>query len=63
MGAGPDVPVGMCLERSAELAVTLLGILKAGSPYVPLDTIYPGERRAKIIQDSGMKILVTQMRS
>jgi amino acid adenylation domain-containing protein len=60
LGAGPEVPVGMYLERSAELAITILGILKSGSPFVPLDTIYPIERRAEIIHDSGMKILVTQ---
>ncbi len=40
-GAGPDVPVGIYLERSAELVVAILGILKAGSPYVPLDTNLP----------------------
>ena len=57
LGAGPDLPVGLYLERSAELLVAILGILKAGSPYVPLDTLYPKERRAEIIRDSGMKIL------
>jgi amino acid adenylation domain-containing protein len=58
--ASPDVPVGLYLERSAELVVAILGILKAGCPYVPLDTLYPKERREEIIRDSGMKILVTQ---
>jgi amino acid adenylation domain-containing protein len=60
MGAAPGIPVGLYLERSTDLITTILGILKAGSPYVPLDTIYPIERRAEIINDSGMKILITK---
>ncbi|MGD0750680.1 MAG: amino acid adenylation domain-containing protein [Anaerolineales bacterium] len=60
MGAGPEKPVGLYLERSAEMVVAMLGILKSGSPFVPLDGIYPVERRAGIIHDSGLKILVTQ---
>ena len=60
LGAGPEVPVGLFLERSADLVVGILGILKSGSPYVPLDTLYPSERRVEIIRDSGLKIMVTQ---
>ena len=60
MGAAPEIPVGLYLERSSELVVAILGILKSGSFYVPLDTLYPAERRAEITSDSGMKILVTQ---
>jgi amino acid adenylation domain-containing protein len=59
MGARRDKPVGIYLERSAELIVAILGTLKAGSPYVPLDTLYPEERRVEIISDSGLEILVT----
>ena len=58
--AGPRPPVGIYLERSADLIIAILGILKAGSAYVPLDIIYPPERRADIISDSGMQILITQ---
>ena len=60
LGAGPEVPVGLFLERCADLVVAILGILKSGSPYVPLDTLYPLERRTEIMSDSGLKILVTQ---
>ena len=60
LGAGPETPVGLYLERSADLVVAMLGILKSGSPFVPLDKIFPEERRTGIIRDSGMKILVTQ---
>ncbi len=60
LGAGPDIPVGVYLERSARIVVAILGILKAGSPYVPMDTIYPVQRRAEIMHDSGMQILITQ---
>ena len=60
LGAGPEIPVGLYLERSADLVVAMLGILKSGSYFVPLDKIFPQERRAGIIRDSGMKILVTQ---
>jgi amino acid adenylation domain-containing protein len=59
-GIGPDVRVGICLERSAQMMVALLGILKAGGAYVPLDPEYPKERLAFMIQDSGLQCLVTQ---
>jgi len=42
MGVGPEVRVGLCLERSAEMVVSLLGVLKAGGAYVPLEPSYPG---------------------
>src|SRR5262249_3113384 len=44
-GVGPDVPVGLYLERSIELVVGVLGILKAGGAYVPIDPVYPADRR------------------
>ncbi|MDO9235832.1 MAG: condensation domain-containing protein, partial [Aquabacterium sp.] len=51
-GAGPEVLVGLCVERSLELAVGMLGILKAGGAYVPLDPHYPEERIAYIVKDA-----------
>ncbi|MES9520245.1 amino acid adenylation domain-containing protein [Streptomyces capoamus] len=50
--------VGVCLERSAELVAVLLGILKAGAVYVPLDPAYPAERLAYTAEDSGLRVLV-----
>jgi amino acid adenylation domain-containing protein len=57
---GPDVPVAICLERSVQMVVALLGILKAGGAYVPLDPDYPQERLAFMLSDSGAPVLVTQ---
>ena len=51
LGMGPGVPVGICLERSLELVVGLLGILKAGGAFLPLDPSYPGERLATMLTD------------
>jgi amino acid adenylation domain-containing protein len=59
-GVGPEVLVGVCLERSPEMVVALLGILKAGGAYVPLDPTYPESRLAFMIQDSQIKLLLTQ---
>ncbi len=59
-GVGPEVRVGVCLERSLDLVVALLGILKAGGAYVPLDPAYPRERLAFMLQDSQAPLLVTQ---
>jgi len=52
--------VGVCLERSVEMVATLLGILKAGGTYVPLDPAYPKDRLAVMIQDSKLRLIVTQ---
>jgi len=60
MGVGPDVLVGIYVERSVEMLVGLLGILKAGGAYVPLDPAYPRERIAYMLQDSGASVLLTQ---
>lgn len=60
LGVGPDVPVGICLERSAALVVGLLGILKAGGAYVPLDPTYPPERVALMLADGEPLVLLTQ---
>ncbi|KYG06012.1 hypothetical protein BE21_37340, partial [Sorangium cellulosum] len=62
LGVGPDVLVGLCVERSIEMVVGLLGILKAGGAYVPLDPSYPSERLAFMLQDAGGTLLLTQER-
>ncbi len=59
-GVGPDTPVGICIERSLEMLVGLLGILKAGGAYVPLDPDYPAERLAFMLADCGISIVLTQ---
>ncbi|HEX8904103.1 MAG TPA: condensation domain-containing protein, partial [Longimicrobiaceae bacterium] len=60
LGAGPDARVALCLERGLEMTVALLGILKAGAAYVPLDPAYPAERLAFMLADSGARLLLTQ---
>lgn len=60
LDVGPDVLVGIHVERSAEMLVGVLGILKAGGAYVPLDPDYPRERLAYMMEDAGMKVLVTE---
>ncbi len=62
MGVGPDVLVGLCVERSVEMVVGLLGILKAGGAYVPLDPTFPSERLAFMLEDSQASLLLTQQR-
>ncbi|HLG60751.1 MAG TPA: amino acid adenylation domain-containing protein [Ktedonosporobacter sp.] len=59
-GVGPDVLVGVCMERSLELVVALVGILKAGGAYVPLDPGYPKDRLAYMLEDSRVHVLITQ---
>jgi amino acid adenylation domain-containing protein/non-ribosomal peptide synthase protein (TIGR01720 family) len=59
-GVGPDVRVGLAVERSLEMLVGLLAILKAGGAYVPLDPTYPQDRLAYMIGDSGIALLLTQ---
>jgi amino acid adenylation domain-containing protein len=60
VGAGPEVRVGVCLERGTELVVAVLAVLKAGGAYVPLDPAYPADRLAYMLADSGARVLVTQ---
>jgi amino acid adenylation domain-containing protein/non-ribosomal peptide synthase protein (TIGR01720 family) len=62
MGVGPEVRVGLCLERSLELMVCTLGVMKAGGAYVPLDPAHPGERIRYVLADSGVALLLTQER-
>ncbi len=59
-GVGPDILAGILMDRSIEMVVTLLGILKAGGGYVPIDPAYPQERLAFIINDAGVSLVVTQ---
>lgn len=59
-GVGPGVLVGLCLKRSIDLVVALLGILKAGGAYIPLDPQYPADRIAFMLEDSGAAVLVTE---
>ncbi|NBD14048.1 non-ribosomal peptide synthase/polyketide synthase, partial [Corallococcus silvisoli] len=61
-GVGPEVRVGLCVERSLEMLVGLLGILKAGGAYVPLDPSYPAERLAFMLEDADVPLLLTQER-
>ena len=60
LGVEPDVLVGICMERSLEMVVGVLGILKAGGAYVPLDPTYPKERLAFMLEDTQATILLTQ---
>lgn len=59
-GVGPDRLVGVCMERSVEMVVALLGILKAGGAYVPLDPSYPEERLHYMLQDTDPVLALTQ---
>ncbi|PSB51011.1 non-ribosomal peptide synthetase [filamentous cyanobacterium Phorm 6] len=61
-GVGPEVLVGICVERSLEMIIGLLGILKAGGAYVPLDPNYPSERLAFMLEDSSVPVLLTQQK-
>lgn len=60
LGVRPEVLVGICVERSLEMVIGLLGILKAGGAYVPLDPSYPHERLAFMLENSQLKVLLTQ---
>jgi amino acid adenylation domain-containing protein len=59
-GVGPEVTVGICVERSCEMLVAVLAVLKAGGAYVPLDPSYPKDRLAFMIEDAGVGLLVMQ---
>jgi len=62
LGVGANVRVGVCLERSVEMVVGLLGVMKAGGAYVPLDPTYPRERLAYMVEDARVPVLLTQQR-
>ncbi len=60
LGVGSGSLVGICLDRSPELAVALLGVLKSGGAYVPIDPQYPPDRIAFMLEDSGARVLITE---
>jgi amino acid adenylation domain-containing protein/non-ribosomal peptide synthase protein (TIGR01720 family)/FkbM family methyltransferase len=62
LGIGPEVRVGISLDRSLEIMVAILAVLKAGGAYVPLDPRYPTERLAYMLEDAGVPVLLTQER-
>ncbi|HET7233884.1 MAG TPA: amino acid adenylation domain-containing protein, partial [Longimicrobium sp.] len=60
LGVGPDMRVGICLERGLEMVVGVLGVLKAGGAYLPLDPAYPGERLRYMLDDGSPAALLTE---
>jgi natural product biosynthesis luciferase-like monooxygenase protein/amino acid adenylation domain-containing protein len=60
LDVGPGMPVGVCVERSIEMVVALLAVLKAGGCYVPLDPSYPNERLSFMLEDAQAPVLLTQ---
>ncbi|GGR24124.1 non-ribosomal peptide synthetase [Streptomyces roseolus] len=60
LGAAPDVPIGVCLDRGPALVVALLAVVKAGGAYVPLDPEHPAERMEFVLRDTGAPVVVTQ---
>lgn len=61
-GVGPETIVGVCLERSLDMVVALLGVLKAGAAYLPLEPSYPSDRLAFMLRDAGAAALITWQR-
>ncbi len=61
-GAGPNHMVALCVDRSADLIVGLLAIVKAGAAYLPLDPLLPAERLSYMLEDSGVQLLITEKR-
>lgn len=59
IGVGPEVVVGMCVPRSPQMVIAMLGILEAGGAYLPLDPAYPKDRLAFMLEDSGAHVVVT----
>ncbi|MEZ5920172.1 MAG: amino acid adenylation domain-containing protein [Parvularculaceae bacterium] len=57
-GVGADEPVGVCLERSPEMVVALLAVLKAGGAYLPIDPAYPAARRLYMLEDAGARLVI-----
>ncbi|HEX2187286.1 MAG TPA: amino acid adenylation domain-containing protein, partial [Longimicrobiaceae bacterium] len=60
LGAGPEARVAVCLEPSLEMAAAVLGVLRAGAAYVPLDPSYPAERLRLVLEDAGARLLVSR---
>jgi microcystin synthetase protein McyA len=61
-GVGPEVRVGICMERSFEMVIAVMGVLKAGGAYVPVDPTYPVERQAFTLADAEAPVMLTQER-
>src|SRR5579859_318747 len=59
LGVGPESLVGLCLERSCEMVIGIIAILKAGGVYVPLDPRYPEDRLQYMMQDAGVSLVLT----
>jgi amino acid adenylation domain-containing protein/non-ribosomal peptide synthase protein (TIGR01720 family) len=62
VGLGPQAIVGICMQRSIEMVISILGVLKAGAAYVPFDPAYPSERLAGMLEDAGVPVLLTEGR-
>ena len=60
LGAGPEVLIGLCVERNLGMVVGILGILKAGAAYLPIDLSYPPERVAFMLEDAGVPVLLSE---
>lgn len=60
LGAGPEVLIGLCVERNLGMVIGILGILKAGAAYLPIDLSYPQERVAFMLEDAGVPVLLSQ---
>ena len=60
LGVGPDVPVALFLERSLEMVIAILGVVKAGGAYLPIDPVYPKNRMAFMLEDANTPVLLTQ---
>jgi amino acid adenylation domain-containing protein len=62
LGVGPEVRVGICLERSIEMVVSILAVLKAGGVYLPMDPSYPQQRLSYMVEEGGVEVLVSEER-
>ncbi|GAA2787234.1 hypothetical protein GCM10010452_14370 [Crossiella cryophila] len=60
LGVGPETPVAVALRREADLVTAVLGVLKAGATYVPIDPAHPAQRREHVLRDSGAQVLISQ---
>ena len=60
MGVGPESLVGLCVDRSPEMVIGMLGTLEAGGAYLPLDPAYPAERLEYMLEDSGARVVLTR---